>query len=172
MLKALVAIDSTSLLWFNRLQCYRSLTRFFHTVSRSGDGQLYVILTVLALVISGPSQVLFVKAALLAFLFEIPTFVCLKKLLKRNRPFTVLTFCQSALKPSDEFSMPSGHTAAAFLMAGVIAFCFPSLSLVAYIWATLIGLSRVFLGVHYPTDIVAGAVLGYTCAAISLSMLV
>lgn len=171
MFKALVALDATSLLWFNRLQCYRSLSKFFRIVSHSGDGYLYIAIAIIALVQSVSSGSLFIKAALLAYLFEVPCFIVLKQLLKRTRPFNALTFCQYAVKPADEFSMPSGHTAAAFVMAGVISYFFPSFSLIAYVWASLIGISRVFLGVHYPTDILVGAVLGYCCATLSIAII-
>lgn len=171
MLKALIALDSISLLWFNRLQCHSPLTKSFRIISHSGDGYLYLAITLIVLMQPSPHHLLFIQAVLLGFLFEIPSFICLKQILKRNRPFNVLSFCQPAVKPSDQFSMPSGHTAAAFLMACIIAFCFPSFSLIAYIWASLIGVSRVFLGVHYPTDIVVGALLGYGCATLSLSLL-
>jgi membrane-associated phospholipid phosphatase len=51
---------------------------------------------------------------------------------------------------SDKFSMPSGHTAAAFLMATLIAQFYPDWSILAYSWACAISFSRVFLGVHFP----------------------
>ena len=172
MLKVLVALDATSLLWFSRLQCYRPLTKFFRLISHSGDGYLYVAIILFALIYPSSSNLLFVQAVILGYLFEIPMFICLKQALKRSRPFNVLSFCQSALKPSDEFSMPSGHTAAAFMMATIITYSFPTFSLIAYLWATLIALSRVFLGVHYPTDILVGALLGYYCAMLSLSLLI
>ena len=172
MLKAIINLDSISLLWFNRLQCHSPLKKIFRIISHSGNGYLYLTLALILLVQPSPNHLQFIQAALLGFLFELPSFICLKQILKRNRPFNVLSFCQSAVKPSDEFSMPSGHTAAAFVMACMIAFFFPAFSLIAYIWATLIGVSRVFLGVHYPTDIVVGAILGYGCATISLSLLI
>jgi undecaprenyl-diphosphatase len=64
--------------------------------------------------------------------------------------------------PSDQFSFPSGHTAAAFAMATLVSFHFPILTLPVIIWALLVGFSRIYLGVHYPTDILAGIVIGVT----------
>jgi len=171
MLKSLATLDSNSLLWFNRFQCYRPLTALFRTISHSGDGYLYIAMAILALMQFDTQSLLFVKVALLAFLFEIPSFVCLKQFLKRTRPFDALSFCHCAVKPSDEFSMPSGHTAAAFVMAAAVSSFFPSLAILAYAWAGLIGFSRVFLGVHYPTDIAVGALLGLGCASLSIAIL-
>jgi undecaprenyl-diphosphatase len=73
--------------------------------------------------------------------------------------------------PSDKFSLPSGHTAAAWLMASIVAHYYPPFALLAYSWAALIGLSRVLLGVHYPSDVFAGTLLGITIASTSISIL-
>ena len=75
------------------------------------------------------------------------------------------------IQPSDKFSFPSGHTAAAFVMASLLTAFYPPVALVAYPLALAIGASRVTLGVHYPSDIVAGAVLGSGCAFIALMWL-
>jgi undecaprenyl-diphosphatase len=68
--------------------------------------------------------------------------------------------------PSDRFSLPSGHTAAAWVIAILVALHYPILAIPVFIWATLVGISRVYLGVHYPTDILAGFILG-TLSAVS-----
>ena len=65
--------------------------------------------------------------------------------------------------------MPSGHTAAAFLMATVLAASFPLWAPLLFAWAALVGASRLLLGVHYLSDLVAGALLGGGCALLALS---
>jgi undecaprenyl-diphosphatase len=95
----------------------------------------------------------------------------LKAFFKRERPFNKLPSCMRAVQPSDEFSMPSGHTAAAFLVASLLVQFYGDVALIAYCWAGLIGLSRVVLGVHYPTEIAAGAILGLSAASIAASIL-
>jgi undecaprenyl-diphosphatase len=77
----------------------------------------------------------------------------------------------SIITPSDQFSFPSGHTSAAFMVATLLAYFFPALSVFLYGWATLVGCSRVMLGVHFPTDILVGAILGISVAIFSLGQL-
>jgi undecaprenyl-diphosphatase len=64
--------------------------------------------------------------------------------------------------------LPSGHTAAAFLMASILSSFYPSVTVFVYLWALSIGFSRVLLGVHYPGDILAGAALGLGISALSI----
>ena len=106
-----------------------------------------------------------------AFLLELPLYVWLKRRIRRPRPADAEASLRAFIKPSDRFSFPSGHTAAAALMATLVAVHYPALTALAVPLAVLIGLSRVVLGVHFPTDILAGAVLGSLCAGMSLVLL-
>jgi undecaprenyl-diphosphatase len=171
MLKTISNFDVVGFLWFNRLQTSGPVRGVFKAISHTGDGHLYIGLATAALISQNDQNLMWLQAVLLAFIFELPCFMLLKAFFKRERPFNKLPSCMRAVQPSDEFSMPSGHTAAAFLVASLLAQFYEDVALIAYCWAGLIGLSRVVLGVHYPTDIAAGATLGLSAASIAASIL-
>lgn len=141
-------------------------------ISRTGDGYLYFLIAVLLYSFEPISGASFFIATLIAFGIEVPCYLLLKHLFKRNRPFNKLANFSAHIAPSDKFSMPSGHTAAAFLFAFMVLHFYPQLALLTFLWASLVGLARVVLGVHYPGDILAGAVLGYASSQLALLMFV
>ena len=157
--------------WLLNTRLYTVLTKVSRYLSKTGDGQLYVLIGGLLFWRQGFLNNPCLQAILLAFLIERPIYFVLKNSLKRNRPEAALQNFHSIIKPSDQFSFPSGHTSAAFMMATLLAYFFPSLSLLLFTWATLVGCSRVILGVHFPTDILVGGLLGISVALFSLGQL-
>lgn len=141
----------------------RQQARVSRLVSRTGDGPLYAVLAAL-LWWQGEAERELVRLALLAFAIELPLYLLLKNSLKRQRPIGLPAF----ITPSDRYSLPSGHTAAAFLMATILAIGFPLCTPLLFGWAALVGASRLLLGVHYLSDLVAGALLGGGCAVLAL----
>jgi undecaprenyl-diphosphatase len=166
-MKSLTQQDEALFYWVFNLTANRDC-RWIKWLSKTGDGQLYLILGVMLWWLEPQHGALFLYSGLLAYMLEIPVYILLKNSLKRERPCYRSSKLSAHIVPSDKFSLPSGHTAAAFLMAALIAHFYPTLSIVAYTWATCIGGSRVLLGVHYPSDILAGALLGLGISAISL----
>jgi undecaprenyl-diphosphatase len=139
-------------------------------LSKTGDGPLYLLFALSIWYFAPQHGRLFVYSALLAYSLELPVYLILKNLFKRQRPFDFPLNWQAHITPSDKFSLPSGHTAAAFLMASLIANYFPTFAVFVYLWAMAVGCSRVLLGVHYPSDIIAGAALGVAFAHLSMSV--
>lgn len=171
MRNGLANLDVSSYIWLSRLQHQQQSLRFSRWISRSGDGPLYVAIGILLFATQPIGYLDCIKVGLLAFLLELPGFLLLKAVIKRDRPFVRIPNTSSVIVPRDKFSMPSGHTAAAFLMAGLVSYFYIEYVLLMYLWAVLIGISRVVLGVHYPSDILAGAMLGSTAFLVSLVLL-
>lgn len=133
--------------------------RVSRLVSHTGDGPLYLLLGGLLFWLDGERGAEFLWSGLQAFGLELPLYLLLKNAIKRERPRDLPVF----IRPSDRYSLPSGHTAAAFLVAGLVAIFYPVAAPLAFIWAACIGASRLLLGVHFLTDLIAGALLGSGC---------
>lgn len=136
---------------------------FFKTISRTADTYSFLAIGLLGVLLK-PETLPLIMAGLLGFALELSAYYLLKKNIKRPRPFVQRPNVQFHIVPPDEFSFPSGHTGAAFLMAVLMSAAFPYLTIPAVLWACLVGYSRVFLGVHYPTDVLAGMILGLASA--------
>ena len=92
--------------------------------------------------------------------------VILKPLIARIRPYVLDESLICLVKPQWDYSFPSGHTSASFATAGVLPFMGAKkrLAIPLLILAALIGFSRLYVRVHYPTDVIVGAVVGLIAA--------
>lgn len=91
----------------------------------------------------------------------------LKRTFTRPRPFDALINVNAHINDLKDYSFPSGHTTAAFSLTVPIAAMMPQFAPVLLFIALSVGISRVYLGVHYPTDIFVGAFIGTTAAMLS-----
>ena len=171
MIRILADIDARLYVLLGLMEQKLHLYKVARAVSFTGDGYAYLLLAAMLLMISREAGLAVTLCGFLAFAFELPTYAVLKKTFKRRRPYVVVDRLERIHKPSDEFSFPSGHTAGGFLMACIVSHFFPAAALPMYLWAGAIGLSRVFLRVHFITDVIAGAFLGIGFAILSLSLL-
>jgi undecaprenyl-diphosphatase len=157
--------------WLNNVSIHAYLVRFCRIVSTSGDGLLYVLLAGWRFWSQGLSDPL-LQCMFLAFAIERPVYFVLKNGFKRNRPQQALQNFRSVITPSDQFSFPSGHTSAACMVATLLAYFFPAYLALLYVWVALVAFSRVILGVHFPTDTLVGAVLGFSTAIFCLNIII
>jgi len=117
----------------------------------------------------GPRRFSAVSAAGAAAIMGIFVFKALKRLSQRPRPCQIEPHCWSKVLPPDKFSFPSGHTMTAFSVALVVSYFYPSLEVMLFFLALSIAVSRIVLGMHYLSDVLAGVVLGVAlgCASIT-----
>ena len=159
--------DVSLFTWLMNARIISVLIKTCRYISKTGDGELYLFIIGL-FCLHGGFESPFLRAAALAFAIERPVYFVLKNCCKRNRPEAALQDFRSIIKPSDQFSFPSGHTSAAFMMATLLGYFIPSLMLPLLVWAALVGFSRIALGVHFPTDILVGVIMGISIAIFSL----
>ena len=147
-----------------------ALREMFVVVSRLGDGLAWYVLVLLIPVWNGPAGL---KPALVMATTGIAG-VLLYKLLKhrlvRERPYITFAGIRAGTAPLDRYSFPSGHTLHAVSFTVLATAYFPALGWVLVPFASLIAASRVVLGLHYPTDVLAGALLGTALAGTALAL--
>ena len=154
------------------LEGKRFLSKVMPWISHSGNGYYYPLIPVLLFFFEPQTAKWFLMSALVAFGIELPAYKILKNVIRRDRPCVRMSSVHSRVSPSDQFSFPSGHTAAAIIVATLLTYFVPPILPFAFGWAVWVGLSRIYLGVHYPSDILAGTFLGMICAAIGLVLVI
>lgn len=123
-------------------------------------GMIWIAATVLLLIPKKTRKVGIMSAVALLGSLIINNHI-LKNIVQRPRPYTTFTDLKILIPTPSEFSFPSGHTSSSFAAAGVFYSHLPKkVGVPAVILAGLIGLSRLYVGVHYPTDVIAGVVMG------------
>lgn len=139
-------------------------------ITHLGDGGAIWIVLALALLIYPKTR----QAGAALFTALVIGVICCNVILKpfvaRVRPCDINTAVQLLVPRPDDFSFPSGHTGASFEGAAVLYLHKSRLRIPALILAVLIGFSRLYLYVHYPTDVLAGAVLGVLLAWASCAL--
>ena len=149
----------------------RFLNRSFRLISWSANGYLYPFIALyIFLKLDGAISKPFLLSVAVAFPIERVLYHFLKQAMKRDRPFQKIDDVHFRVRPPDRFSFPSGHTASAFLVMTLLSsfFPIPVIQIGTFIWAVMVGVARVYLGVHYPTDVLAGALLGICTAEIGM----
>jgi len=128
--------------------------------TRGGDGWLWYALGLVLLLFGGEQRFLAVGSAALAAGLGIAIFLQLKRGFGRKRPCALEPHCWATLLPPDQFSFPSGHTITAFSVAVSLSGFYPELAIGLFFCAVSVAASRILLGMHFLSDVLAGAAIG------------
>lgn len=155
----------------NALSHKMGLRRLFTAVSRLGDWPAYAIVGVACAALLEEAGPAFIVQSLLMAGVGVLAYKTLKHRLVRERPYITHNGIVAATAPLDRYSFPSGHTMHAVSFAIIFTAHVPVMSWIMAPFAVLVAASRVVLGLHYPTDVLVGALLGTLLAWSSMSFI-
>lgn len=153
--------DTNLCIHINRYSTNYVVATFFKTISRLGDGWFWYVMLAAAFVFHGSAAILPLTVTLVVSLTGLAIYKLLKVKTVRPRPYQVHQVIVLGERPLDVFSFPSGHTLQAVLFTTMLGGYFPELLPLMLPFAALVALSRMVLGLHYPTDVLIGAAIGY-----------
>ena len=158
-------------LWLNRACRYSWIREFFATISWLGDGKFWYTLMLLLPIWYGKQGLSVTAEMAVVGIVALALYKIIKSSTVRPRPYTVHHAINNGTAPLDHYSFPSGHTMHAVGFTMIATEYFPALGWILLPFAALVALSRVILGLHYPTDVVIGATIGFTLASTSFTFL-
>ena len=164
--------DSSILLWIQNNVRSDFLTPIMKVITHLGDkGILWIVVTLVLLFLYKTRKV-GVRCLVSMVIGLVITNLIIKNWVARVRPYEVIQGLECIIEKAHDWSFPSGHATNSLACAWVI---FKRMDrkygVPALIMAILISLSRLYVGIHYPTDVLGGAAIGIGCACLSLWMM-
>jgi undecaprenyl-diphosphatase len=138
--------------------------------SRLGDGVLWVAIALAIPLLGGPQGVPCAIQLVVVGATNLALYALLKRRVGRPRPFVACPDIRACARALDRYSFPSGHTLHAVASATLLSFHYPLFAIPLWIFAGLVMASRIVLGLHYPSDVAVGAVIGASTALVALAV--
>lgn len=155
----------------HRWRAPRWIRLWMIAATRGGDGWLWYLVGFILAVYGGQEGLRTVARCGLAAGTGVAIFIWLKRTAGRRRPCALEPHCWSTLLPPDQFSFPSGHTITAFAVSVPVIQQYPSTAPEMVFLSISIAASRIVLGMHFLSDVAAGAVIGSLLGYLSAAVL-
>lgn len=165
------------------------LNPIMKVLTHSGDKGILLIVLILAFLIIPRTRAIGIMSTISIVIEALLNNVLLKNLIARTRPYDEIEGLINLVGRQSDYSFPSGHTGAAFAVAGAMlvvalfglpmieksgefkredpSLTFKLISVILIMYATLLAFSRMYVGVHYPTDVLCGLLLGLGTSAVA-----
>jgi undecaprenyl-diphosphatase len=153
----------------NRISRPPKVNKFFVLISWLGDGRIWYALILTLPLLYGESGIATSWSMVKAGIINLVLYKIIKELTGRPRPCAVSTNITLGTAPLDQYSFPSGHTMHAVAFSMIVTAHHAELAWLLVPFSSLVTLSRVILGLHYPTDVIAGGAIGGYVASILLA---
>lgn len=156
--------------WLNQCGLAPLICQPFRWVSRLGDGLIWYLVMLLLPLLMGKQGWLLMLQMALTGLACTWIYLLLKRSTSRLRPCDASDAIEARMPPLDQYSFPSGHTLHAVAFTTLLLASLPQLAGILIFFTLLVALSRMILGLHYPSDVLVGALLGWLMARLSLAI--
>ncbi len=158
-------------IWMHGASRRRWVVPVLAPVSRIGDGWIWYLIVVCLPWAGGAHGEAAAVRMFCVGAVNIVLYKIIKGWIARPRPCHACSGIRECVRTLDEFSFPSGHTLHSVACSVVLTAYYPAAAFFVWPLTIVIGVSRVVLGLHYPSDVLVGAVLGATTALVSFNLL-
>jgi undecaprenyl-diphosphatase len=166
-----LARERTVALWMHGAATRAWVVRLLGVVSRVGDGWIWYAVVVCLPWAGGPNGPSVSVRMIGVGIVNLIIYTIVKRWIARPRPFRTCPGIRECGRSLDEFSFPSGHTLHSVACSLILTVYYPVLGFIVWPLTLLIAVSRVVLGLHYPSDVIVGALIGAITAAVSFNLL-
>lgn len=150
---------------------HSALDYFFNAITHLGGATAMIIIALcVALFTEGVWRIAGIESCIALAASHVPVAI-IKKKYPRLRPYLVLKGTHTCKKPLTDHSFPSGHTTAVFSVTVPLMLVHSWIAIILLPIASLVGLSRIYLGLHYPSDCLAGLLIGTVTALSAVAIL-
>ena len=161
MIDFITNIDKEILYFIQEFLRYNFLNGIFSFITKLGNGGFIWILITIILLIPKKTRKVGILSLCSLLLCHVVNNLMIKNLVMRERPFNQFSELIPLVKKPTDFSFPSGHTAISFAVSGILVrYLDKKYGMTAIVFAVLIAFSRLYVGVHFPSDVLAGVVTG------------